>query len=303
MKSHTFLMSIAANLRLWARALRLHQWIKNALIFVPLVLAGGVATLTDCENVLLGFVILSLTASTTYIFNDYMDIKADRVHPTKKLRPFASGELSSTAGIGAAIILILCVAALLSYMPINFIYALAAYVVLTITYSTFLKRRAIIDVLALATLFMLRIVIGMVLLPTPVSYWLLLFSFFFFLSLAFVKRYAELNDLAQAHGHKVSGRVYIITDRPFIMSAGLASTFAGCLVFVIYITNEHFSNNIYTNPQWLWAICGVLVYWLARIWFLTSRGAMNQDPILFALTDRASLAMGALTAIFIALAW
>jgi 4-hydroxybenzoate polyprenyltransferase len=141
------------------------------------------------------------------------------------------------------------------------------------------------------------------LVPTPPSFWLLLFSFFFFFSLALVKRYAELNDLALANGYKVAGRVYVITDRPFIMSTGLASTFAGCLVFVIYIVNEHFPRNIYSSPQWLWGICAVLVYWMVRMWFLTMRGIMHQDPILFALRDRASLAMGILTAIFVALAW
>jgi 4-hydroxybenzoate polyprenyltransferase len=303
MNSEAFLARVFFWLRLWGRALRLHQWIKNVLIFVPLILAGGHAATDDTILAVTGFVLLCMTASATYIVNDLLDREADRNHPVKKARPFASGVLSLTQGIGAAILLAVAVAALAVRMPHDFMVMLATYTVLTLSYSLVLKRKAIVDFLMLAILFTLRIAAGMVLLPTPVSYWLLLFSFFFFLSLALVKRYAELNDLAEAKGHKVSGRVYIITDRPFIMSAGLASAFAGCLVFVIYIVNEHFPRNIYSTPQWLWAICAILVYWLVRIWFLASRGAMNQDPILFALKDRASLAMGVLTSAFVALAW
>jgi 4-hydroxybenzoate polyprenyltransferase len=301
--SHIATASLLQSLRLWGRALRIHQWVKNTLIFVPVILAGGIATLSDVEHSMLGFVLLSLMASATYIINDLLDIKSDRLHPTKKRRPFASGELSSTNGVVATVMLAISVILAASIMPAKFDVILISYSTLTLFYSLALKRRAILDVIAIAILFTLRIAAGMMLLSSPVSFWLLLFSFFFFFSLALVKRYAELHDLAEANGHKISGRVYIVADRPFIMSTGLASAFAGCLVFVIYIVNEHFPRNIYASPEWLWAICGILVYWLVRIWFLASRGAMNQDPILFALKDRASLAMGALTICCVGLAW
>jgi len=293
--------SITTYIRLWMRAFRVHQWVKNTLIFVPLILGGGLS-LPNFNITLLGFLILSLNASATYIINDLLDLQSDRNHPIKKKRPFASGALSVGAGICAAVVLFLIVIALAIQMPTKFLIILGSYTALTLLYSFSLKRRAIIDVLTIATLFTLRIAAGMTLSASPVSYWLLLFAFFFFISLALVKRYAELHDLAEANGHKISGRVYITTDRPFIMSTGLASTFAGCLVFVIYITNEHFPQDIYATPQWLWAICGILVYWLVRIWFLASRGNMNQDPILFALRDRASLAMGAITLLLVILA-
>lgn len=303
MVTSAYQASSSTYMQLWTRALRIHQWIKNTLIFVPLILAGGTVNAQDVKRVLLGFFILSLTASATYVMNDLLDRDADRDHPTKRQRPFASGELSFRSGIGSILILAVGAAVLARGIPREFVVVLATYAALTLFYSLVLKRLAIIDVLTLAILFTLRIAAGMKLLPAPVSHWLLLFSFFFFLSLALVKRYVELNDLADANGYKVSGRVYITTDRPFVMAAGLASTFAACLVFVLYIVNEHFPRNVYSNPQWLWAICAILIYWLMRIWFLTSRGAMNQDPILFALTDRASLAMAALTAIAVALAW
>jgi 4-hydroxybenzoate polyprenyltransferase len=303
MKPNSGTLHKFSTIRLWARALRLHQWAKNTLIFVPLILGGGGTALSDIKNVLLGFFLLSITASATYVVNDLLDLESDRLHPTKRMRPFASGQLSVRSGIIAVIVLAGIVALLVRGMPVKFDMVVAAYTALTLLYSFFLKREAIIDVLTIAVLFTLRIGAGMMFLTSPASYWLLLFSFFFFLSLALVKRYSELHDLAEANGHKVSGRVYVITDRPFIMSAGLASAFAGCLVFVIYIANENFPHNIYSNFQWLWAICGILVYWLVRIWFLASRGLMNQDPILFALKDRASLAMGLMTILCVALAW
>jgi 4-hydroxybenzoate polyprenyltransferase len=302
MKSKTSSTHPFAFLRLWMRALRLHQWVKNTLIVVPFILVGGIASIDDIKHILLGFLLLSLTASATYILNDLLDLNDDRAHPIKKNRPFASNNLSVGHGIGVACILAICVVVFVQQMPKQFVVILIAYTLLTLAYSFVLKRRAIIDVLTISVLFTLRIAAGMMLLASPTSYWLLLFSFFFFLSLALVKRYAELHDLAEAKGHKVSGRVYIIADRPFIMSTGLASAFAGCLVFVIYIANESFPHNIYSTYQWLWAICGILVYWLVRIWFLASRGFMNQDPIIFALTDRASLAMGVLTILCVALA-
>ncbi len=288
---------------MWLKALRWHQWAKNALLFVPLALGGNVATRDDLWRALLAFLIFGLTASAAYIVNDLADLDADRQHPQKKTRPFASGALSVPSGIVAAASLGVAAVLLAKMLNGPFAIVLSFYAALTLAYSVRLKRRPVLDVLILACLFTLRIAGGMVLLALPVSYWLLVFSMFFFFSLALIKRYAELKDLHDAGKRAAAGRPYGVDDMPFIMSAGIASAFAGGVVFVIYLANEHFQREVFTRPQWLWAICGVLLYWLMRVWFLAARGQMHQDPILFALRDRASLAMAALTGVFIALAW
>lgn len=289
--------------RPWARALRLHQWAKNLLVLVPLLLAGPLATVADLGHALLAFVAMGLLASAGYLVNDLLDLEADRRHPSKRARPLAAGTLPLRAGLAAVPILLLAAAFLAALLPAAFAPAAVAYLVLTLAYSLRLKRVPLLDVLVLAGLFTIRVLAGAEVIAAPLSYWLLTFAMFLFLSLALVKRHAELAQLATAGGHELVDRGYGTADLPLLLAAGLANGVAATVIFVVYLVAEQFPRAIYARPGWLWLVFPILLLWLLRTWRLTLHGRMDQDPVLFALTDRPSLAMGAAVLACLLLAW
>ena len=276
----------AAPLRAWLRALRIYQWIKNLLVFVPLLTAHLVARPEAWFRSTLAFAAFGLFASAAYVLNDLVDLHSDRQHPRKRARPFAAGALSIPAGVVAIPLLLVSGSLLALALPWPFATALATYFVVTVTYSLVFKRIAIVDVVALASLYTLRVVAGTLALGLALSFWLLAFSMFVFLSLALVKRYAELAAVRESN-EPVAGRGYVPSDLPILGALGAASGYLGVLVLALYI-NSTASAELYGRPESLWLLCPLLLYWISRTWLITHRGDMHDDPILFAVRDRTS---------------
>jgi 4-hydroxybenzoate polyprenyltransferase len=289
-----------APLGAWLRALRLYQWVKNLLVFVPLLTAHLVAQAEAWFAATVAFAAFGMFASAAYVLNDLLDLHADRAHARKRHRPFAAGALSIAAGVAAIPMLVLAGAALSLLLPAPFALALATYFAVTVAYSLLLKRIAIVDVVTLAALYTLRVVAGTLALGLALSFWLLAFSMFMFLSLALVKRYAELSASTRAPGEAVAGRGYVGSDLPILGSLGAASGYLGVLVLALYI-NSTASAERYDRPEALWLLCPLLLYWISRTWLITHRGDMHDDPILFAARDRTSHAV-ALVGIAVVLA-
>lgn len=286
----------------WFKTARLDQWTKNALIFVPLVLGHAY---TDQEAVLsciLGFLILSLIASATYLFNDMADLSADRQHPRKRNRPLACGDLRLfDAAIAAptAILVGLVLAALLNG---SFFMYLLAYLGVTLSYSFHFKRVPLLDVFLITSLFTLRLIMGIALAAVPQSAWLLAFSMFFFLSLSLSKRYAEIILSEASSAVSIPGREYYVSDGPLILAIGVASGTAAILVLLIYLVNEAFPLAVYGSPQWLWAMPPIVMLWVLRIWLLSHRGQIGDDPVTFAVRDPVSLALASIVVVVFILA-
>ncbi len=281
--------------RAWMKQLRLHQWLKNVLIFVPLVAAHQVQSLPLLIDALLAFLLFSLCASSVYLLNDLLDLSEDRRHPRKRLRPFAAGTLSLKTGILLFPVLLLVAfggSALL--LPPMFSAGLALYYAVTLAYSFVLKRQMVVDVVTLAALYTIRIIAGSLATGLEMTFWLLAFSMFMFLSLAIVKRYAEL-FMARAQGKegKAGGRGYYPTDLEMLSSLGAASGYLSVMVLALYIQDASLSH-LYSNPKYIWLACPLLLFWISRTWMLTHRGQMHDDPVVFAAKDRISLVTGAL---------
>ena len=234
-----------------------------------------------------GIVSFSLAASATYIVNDILDLSYDRAHPSKRHRPFAAGTLSVQTGVVMAAVLGCAAFGCAAMLPGAFGVTLAAYVVLTLLYSVTFKRVPILDVVALATLYAIRLVAGGALAQVPLTGWFLGFSVFFFLSLALVKRVSEVSQRETEGRQNVPGRGYVTRDLPMLSGFGIASGIASTLVYCLYITGSDVGR-LYAHPLRLWAGLPVLLYWLGRVWLLAGRGAMNEDPVVFALEDRIS---------------
>lgn len=279
---------------LW-RALRLHQWVKNLLIFLPLLAAHRIGEPSLVLDAMLAVLIFGLTASAVYLLNDLLDLPADRRHPSKCRRPLAAGTLPLIWGL-ALIPVLLSVAAGLSLilLPAAFSLVLAGYVVLTSAYSFWLKRQPILDVMTLAGLYTVRVIAGAAALSITPSFWLLAFSMFIFLSLALVKRYTELAALLERGELTASGRGWHVDDLPLVQSLGVSAGLACVLVLALYIDSAP-AQRLYATPEALWLICPLLLYWISRLWFKTHRGEMHDDPVVFALRDRLSLLIGAVT--------
>jgi len=278
----------SVSIRIWFKALRIHQWLKNILLFVPLFVSGKY---TDPENiflVLIGFLAFSVLASATYLINDLLDLDADRQHPRKKLRPFASGDLSISHGVIGLLVLSIVVLALASYTPIGFQLCLFSYLLFTLGYSFFLKYYVIADVIALAGLFTVRIIAGALILNVSLSFWLLAFSMFLFFSLALVKRCAEIKMLEQMNQFNSSGRDYNVSDYDLMQSLGVTSAFMSILLMAFYV-QDAYSGSVYSQPVVLWLTLPAFVYWLCRMWLKTSRSEMHDDPIIFSLKDKGSI--------------
>jgi 4-hydroxybenzoate polyprenyltransferase len=282
------------------KELRPHQWAKNALVLVPAVLAPGLPDPSLLSRGLLAAFTFSLCASAGYVLNDLLDLEADRAHPTKKNRPFASGALPPAMGPPMGLVLVVASFALAHlYLPAKFVLMLAIYLAGTVLYSLFLKKQLLIDVLVLAGLYAHRVLSGGVATQVTVSAWLIGFSIFLFTSLAFCKRYVELRDLPSEA--RVKNRGYFRADLQMVTSMGTASAFLSALVFVLYVDSGAV-RSAYQEPDILWLALPILLYWLGRIWLLAGRGQMHDDPVRFALKDRVSLLCGALIAGLAALA-
>ncbi|MGH8854401.1 MAG: UbiA family prenyltransferase [Telluria sp.] len=286
----------AAGLATWRRALRMHQWAKNLLLFVPLLTAFSFLP-GDIATMLLAFLCFSLAASATYIANDLWDLGNDRRHPRKRLRPFASGALTITSGVTAAALLLGCAFGLAFAVNTGFVAMLLAYVILTTAYSWWLKERVLVDVLVLAMLYTLRIVTGSVAVGIHTTSWLLAFSLFVFLSLALVKRCSELQLLQQRGQASAHGRDYRVVDLAVLWPMGLASALAAVVVLGLFINAPETAQR-YASPMLLWGLAALMIYWLGRLWIKTGRGEMDDDPVLYALKDRASrLVLAAMVAV------
>jgi len=283
------------------KALRPHQWAKNLLVFVPLVAAHRIGNPAALASATWAFVAFCLLASSAYLLNDLLDLRADRAHPRKRHRPLASGKLSIP---DAAVLLAGCLlagAGVVMILPPYFQASIAAYFLLTLAYSFRLKGAAILDVISLAALYTLRIIAGGFAIAAPVSFWLLAFAMFLFFSLALVKRYAELIALDDEGIRDAPGRGYAGHDIQLILALGSASAMVSALVLALYISGEG-AKDLYARPEFLWVLCPMLLYWISRIWLLAARGQMHEDPVLFAVRDKASYVVAAAGALVVFLA-
>lgn len=270
------------------RAIRPYQWVKNTLILVPMLAAHSMSDRSIVLHTLLAFMAFCCAASSAYLFNDLLDLSADREHPRKRNRPFASGQLSAIHGVIIASTLLWGAAVIATLLPQSFAIILALYYALTLAYSFKLKTYAMLDVLSLAGLYTLRIIAGAAAIPSMPSFWLLAFSMFIFLSLALVKRYSELLTIMREGKIKTTGRGYQIDDLIVLMSAGIASGYLAVLVLALYINSPQVQV-LYSRPETLWILCPITLYWISRIWMITHRGNMHDDPIVFTFGDKASL--------------
>ncbi|WP_371024619.1 UbiA family prenyltransferase [Luteibacter sp. RCC_6_2] len=285
----------------WAKALRIHQWVKNILIFLPLLAAHRILEPQAVMQTTLAFVCFGLCASSVYLTNDLLDLPSDRKHHRKRHRPFAAGTLPLIAGPIAAVVLLIASFALAILVSTGFLIVLLGYYLLTSAYSIHLKRIMMLDVIVLATLYTTRILAGAAAIQSQASFWLLAFSMFIFLSLAMIKRYTELLALQKAGKVKASGREYDVDDIPLIQSMGSSSGYLAVLVLALYIDSTA-SSSLYGHPHYLWLLCPLLLYWISRSWAVAHRGVMHDDPVVFAVMDNTSRIIAALAAIVVVFA-
>jgi 4-hydroxybenzoate polyprenyltransferase/phosphoserine phosphatase len=284
--------------RLALKAMRPWQWAKNALVAAPIVLAHQVGDASAWLGVALAMLAFCLCSSAVYLTNDLWDIASDRSHPTKQHRPLASGDLSLALALGLIPLLALAGLALAALAGWQVLLLLLCYLVLTSAYSIKLKEIPLLDILVLAGLYTVRILTGGPAAGVAISFWLLIFSTFFFLSLAFLKRYTELKTLG---GADPAGRGYRQGDQGFLSAAGMASGYLAVLVVALYLNSPQIIA-LYSHGAWLWLICPLLVYWISRVWLKAHRGDMADDPVLFALKDRASYVVVGFALIILVLA-
>ncbi len=271
----------------WLRVLRVHQWLKNLLLFVPLLTAFGFMNPNNLLIIGGAFVAMCLAASATYVVNDLLDVESDRIHPRKRFRPFASGQIAIPRGLALAGIMIVGALVVGGAVSREFLLALVAYVLFTSFYSWMLKGYVLIDVLTLSLLYTLRILAGSVALGIETSSWLLAFSVFLFLSLALVKRCSELVSLQRLGAEATEGRDYRVNDLLILWPFGVGSALCAVVIFGLFI-NAAETRARYASPQLLWLVAVGLVYWLGRLWIKTSRGEMHDDPLVYAVRDRAT---------------
>lgn len=281
------------------QALRVSQWVKNILLFVPLLLAHKVTGGAQAVAALLAFSSFSVCASGVYIVNDLLDLESDRRHPRRRYRAFAAGALRISTGVLLAPLLLgssVLTAALL--LPPLFAGALGLYVAMTTAYTFYLKRIAVLDILVLAGFYTIRVVAGAAAVEVPLSPWLLAFSMFLFLSLALAKRYSEL-VLMRASGETLArGRGYFVDDKELLQSIGVTSGYLSVLVLALYVNSREVTA-LYRHPEALWLVCPFLLYWITRVWFFVYRGAIQEDPLVFTLKDPASYVVGGFVALAI----
>jgi len=277
-------------LRQWRKLLRVHQWTKNMLLFVPLLTAQKFDVVSLAE-MMFAVLFFSLAASSIYILNDLADLEADREHPSKRFRPLASGAIPLVEGLLAVPLLLLIALGGAALISLPFAGILLVYLVLTTAYTFYLKRRVILDVITLAGLYSVRVIAGSVAISVPVSEWLLAFSMFIFTSLALIKRYIDLATRIDEGLPDPSNRNYRKTDLDIVAALAAAAGFNAVTVFALYISSPNI-HQLYSRPFMLWFICPILMWWLARALVLAHRREMNDDPVLFAIKDRSSLLSG-----------
>ena len=272
------------------KAIRLHQWAKNILLLAPLALSHRLKP-HSIATAVAAFFCFSFIASANYLVNDLLDIESDRRHPSKRLRPFAAGDLPVAGGFALVFLLVAASLAILPQLPIAFAFWLGVYIAGTLAYSLYLKRIPLIDVLVLSGLYTLRLLAGGAATGTEISQWLAGFSTFLFLSLAMVKRFSELENLRERGVSATPGRGYLVSDMEQIRTFGSSCATASAIVFMLYIGRPDVTD-LYRHPTRLWLIVPLLIYWLYRVWLLASRGDLDDDPVVFAMRDPISLVIG-----------
>lgn len=277
------------------KAIRVHQWVKNLLIFSALILSHSWFDSNALQSIVFAFFSFCFAASAIYLINDLIDLEADRKHQTKKYRPLASGILPIQWAIIIVPILLFFSLILALQLNPDFVFILIIYLVLTTAYSLFLKPIVLLDVITLTSLYTIRIIAGAIAIDVPLSYWLLAFSMFIFLSLALIKRFSELKNLIHQGETTSASRDYHVDDLPAISLFGISSGYISVLVLVLY-THDLQAGTLYAQPAWLWFVAIAVLYWISRMWLLAFRGQMNEDPVLFAIHDRSSY----LVALFVA---
>ena len=278
--------SFRTSFRTWVNALRGHHWAKNLLLFLPLALSHNLA-IGPLVRTLAGFALFGFCASGLYILNDLLDLHSDREHPWKKERPFAAGEISIPEGFVVSFILLSSALGLGFLFDVQFGLALLGYATLTMLYSFYFKKIALLDVFVLSSFYSFRILAGALISGTPLSQWFLAFSLFFFLSLAMAKRYSELlhaSDLVKAGN---SGRGYHAGDRELLLSLGVGSSFSAVVIFSLYVHSQDVLL-LYSSPEFLFLLCPIVLYWLSRTWLLAHRGELKEDPVTLAIRDPVS---------------
>jgi len=285
-----------AGFAIWFKALRVHQWLKNLLLFVPLLAAHQIGNAQSLGLLIIAFLSFSLCASSVYITNDLLDLESDRIHPRKRFRPFASAKLSVLHGVIAAPLLIAASFLLGAVVGLDFLIVLLVYLLMSVTYSFNLKRLVLVDCLTLATLYTMRIIAGAAAVSVSLSFWLLAFSIFIFLSLAFLKRYAELLVQSSEGKNSAHGRGYLVTDAPLLQALGVSSGYISTLVIALYLRSENVMS-LYAQPLAIWLLIPILLFWVSWVWLKSSRGEMHDDPIVFAAKDKTSLSVAAITAL------
>jgi 4-hydroxybenzoate polyprenyltransferase len=290
-------------LRELARGLRLHQCVKNVVVFVPLVLGGALTDLTSLSHTLLAFVALCCVASGTYLLNDIWDVADDRNHWSKRERPIASGSLSAAAALTVAALLIPAGIGLGALVSLTTCAALLLYLALTLCYTVHLKTAPFVDGLVLAALFTIRLGIGSAAAAVPPSAWLFVFSMFLFASLSYAKRYTEISRAIVRQSRSMNGRGYRPVDAPMVLTIGLSTGVGGVMIMVLYIVEEAFRSSFYGATGWLWGFPPLVFLFVIRVWLVSARGEMTDDPVAFAVRDRMCIALLGLLMVCFGMAW
>ena len=285
-----------AGLLTYVKMIRAHQWLKNLLVGVPMASAHLLESTDSVVKALIAFFAFSLCASAVYLMNDLLDLDSDRQHIRKRNRPLAAGSIPVHHAVLMAPVLLIASVALSRALPPAFLLVLSGYFVMTLAYSLRLKRQVIVDVLMLAALYTTRIIAGAVATSVTLSFWLLAFSMFLFLSLAIVKRYSEMRVTLGQSKETAAGRGYAVSDLPVLLSLGVSAGMAAVLVLALYI-NDIETRRLYPNTVWLWLVAPLILYWVSRAWMKTHRGEIDDDPVVFAVRDWQSLLTVALAAL------
>ena len=289
------------SLTLHLDAMRTHQWLKNLLLFVPLVMAHQVQNPALLWQAVLAFLSFCLCASSVYLLNDLLDLPADRRHPVKRRRPIASGRLRVARVLVLIPVLLGLGLGLALALPTEFLGVLLLYYLTTLAYSLLFRRFALVDVMVLAGLYAVRVLAGGVATSVALSFWLFGFSVFLFLSLALLKRYSDLLLMDHDNLEQTTGRGYRASDIEGLAQSGLTSGYMSVLVLAFYINSEQVMRQ-YLYPELIWLLCPLLLFWVNRVWLLARRGEIKKDPVVFALEDRASYCLGFATALILWLA-
>jgi len=292
----------ARGFAVWLQAIRAVQYSKNVLIFVPLIVGHAFGNIGNIVAVSAGFLIFCAMASGTYIVNDLADLDADRRNRVKRNRPFASGAIPVACGLAIAPLMILASLVAAYLLSPGFALALVAYLALTLAYSFRLKRVALLDVFVIGVLFTLRIVAGAAILGPEQSPWLLAFALSFFISLATAKRHCEIMRADHAQLDEIAGRGYLPADWPLTLTFGIGTGLVSVLIMLLYLANDATPSGFYNHTAWLYAIPALVSLWLMRIWLLSNRMILDEDPVVFALKDPTSLALGVTTVVCFILA-